>query len=168
MLKILSFVVLLLAMVGNSSATNQLSPVFVLPDDNSFLLVYVWNSPTPHGTPAICKEVQVSLIVADMIGDGREDSSESTIDIELVALSLVSVDPIPLAPGKGAKFRIWNDHEQGPKSVAVEIGVRSVGVQKVCGLKASAQVIMGGKPVGSPTDATDYFKPLTRSFFRRR
>ena len=161
-LKKMVFMTILLAAAGNSWATGKLSPKFYL-TSNSYLMVTAWITPTFEGpTPEVCKTVKVTPLKAlkDMVG---VTASTGPIQTEIIALQLVTVDPVYVSPGLAVNFYIQNT-ELNAQTIQVELLVEPPIAREVCGAKASGQVLMhdmngdGLVPVGSPVSLNDNFK----------
>jgi len=162
-LKKMVFMTILLAVAGNSLASDSLSVNFGVPAYATFVAT-VWITPDFHGgpTPVICEAVTISPEIVEM-NSISASTSTAVIEVELVALSLVSVDPVDLSPGKAAKIYIRNN---GPelKSYALEFMVFPAVANDLCGAKASGQVFVGDfngdglVPVGSPVSMNGNFK----------
>jgi hypothetical protein len=154
----LLFVIILLA-GGNSWATGNLSSGFHTPQ-NSSLVVTIWITPSFVGqTPEVCKTVKVRPLkmLKDMV-TSTTSSSTDTVDIELVAMQLQTIDPVDISPGQVATIYIRNTELQA-QTYHLEFLVEPPIAHEVCGAKASAQVLLDGVvPVGAPVDLSDNFK----------
>ena len=153
----LLFAMILLA-GGNSWATGNLSSGFHTPQ-NSTLVVTIWIKPFFEGeTPEVCNAVKIIPLKAlkDMVNSSASSSTD-TVDVELVALHLTSIDPVGISPGQIATIYIRNTDFQA-QTYHLGFLVEPPIAHKVCGAKASAQVLLDGVvPVGAPVDLTDNF-----------
>ena len=152
-LKKMVFMTILLAVAGNSWASDSFSESFGVPP-NAIFVVTIWTTPNFHGnkTPVVCEAVTVSPEILETNGI---PASTSTVGVELVSLSLRSVESFELSQNKAAKVVIRNN-TAALKSFAVELWVFPAIANDLCGPKASGQVFVddmnghGLVPVGSP------------------
>jgi hypothetical protein len=161
-LREITLAAILFAVVGNSSATTNLSPVFSIPASGQMeLIIFV----TPHITtdptiPAICRSVKITPVIADM--DGTTPTGAGVV-VAVLDTGIDYLDPFVLTPGKLAKITIPNT-ETYRKNVAVEFMVDPPDAQPICGPKASGVVInSAGEPIGGPTKLNEQFKAIAPS-----
>jgi hypothetical protein len=167
MLRNITLASILLAVVGNSWATTNLSSVITIPvSGQAELIVFV----TPHITekpiPAICREVEFTTVIADM--DGSTPTGTGGVTVGILDSGFDYLAPFMLTPGKLAKITIPND-EPNRINIAVEFLVSPPEAQDTCGPKASASVIdSAGVPIGGPTNLNGQFKAMPNSAILRQ
>jgi hypothetical protein len=165
MLRNITLASALLAVVGNSWATTNLSSVITMPV-SGHMEVFIFITPhiTNNPIPAICKEVEITPVIADM--DGSAPTGTGGVTIGVLDIVVDYLGPFVLTPGKLAKITIPND-EPNRKNIAVEFLMSPPEAQETCGPKASVSVIdSAGVPLGGPTNLNGQFKAMPKSDIR--
>ncbi|MEN8175764.1 MAG: hypothetical protein ABFS23_08375 [Pseudomonadota bacterium] len=152
------FLPLLFAAVGNAWATGQLSNVVSIPKGAIAELI-IFITPTIKGpTPAACKEVEITPVIADVDVNGSATPSSDEISIETFEIAVEKLEPFMLVPGEFAKMTVPNANGYRINR-AFEFLMAPAEALGHCGPKASVLVIgSDGMPLGAPTSLNEQFK----------